>query len=298
MRLREGIDFLVKSTIGDPPADPPPWITNLAIVDLDQDGLLDVVICDATRNQIAWIRQSPLGTFNESTLSALVIAPAHVTPNDFDQDGDIDLLIAEMGQIPPSNAKIGDLYLKWARRDDAERRLREALELDSLEPVAALGVARLESLTQNWHGVLDVMTPLLARYPRLSKAHQFVAAAYGALGDEALLAHHQEEGEYGSAVESELMNALNELAVAAILEGNPSRGPALLASKCARCHNHERIYDHDRDRAWWARTVRRMQRDETADWTAQNIRNITRLAVSPSGKRLAFVADAVLSFSR
>ncbi len=33
---------------------------------------------------------------------------------------------------------------------------------------------------------------------------------------------------------------------------------------------------------------------EIADWTAQNIRNITRLAVSPSGKRLAFVADASL----
>ena len=31
----ERIDFLDKSTIGDPPADPPPWITNLAIVDLD-----------------------------------------------------------------------------------------------------------------------------------------------------------------------------------------------------------------------------------------------------------------------
>ncbi len=114
--------------------------------------------------------------------------------------------------------------------------------------------------------MLDVMTPLLARYPRLSKAHQFVAAAHGALGDKALSAHHQEEGEYGSAVESELMNALNELAVAAILDGDPSRAPDLLTSKCARCHNHERIYDHDQDRAWWARTVRRMQREAGWQW--------------------------------
>ncbi len=163
-------------------------------------------------------------------------------------------------------AELGDLYLKWARRDDADRRLRKALELDSLQPVAALGAARLETLVQNWQGVLDIMTPLLARYPRLSKAHQFVAAAYGALGDEALSAHHQEQGEYGSAVESELMNALNELADAAILDGDPSRGPDLLASKCARCHNHERIYDHDRDRTWWARTVRRMQREAGWQW--------------------------------
>ena len=163
-------------------------------------------------------------------------------------------------------AEIGDLYLMWSRCDDAELRLRKALELDSLQPVAALGAARLETIAQNWQAVLDVMTPLLMRYPRLSKAHQFMAAAYGALGDKALSAHHQEEGEYGSAVESELMNALNELAVPAILDGDPSRGPDLVTSKCARCHNHERIYDHDRDRAWWARTVRRMQREAGWQW--------------------------------
>ena len=62
------------------------------------------------------------------------------------------------------------------------------------------------------------------------------------------------------------MNALNELAVAAILDGDPSRAPDLLTSKCARCHNHERIYDHDQDRAWWARTVRRMQREAGWQW--------------------------------
>ena len=33
---------------------------------------------------------------------------------------------------------------------------------------------------------------------------------------------------------------------------------------------------------------------EAADWSASSIRNITRLAVSPSGKHLAFVADAAL----
>lgn len=115
----ERIDFLDKSAIGHPPADPPPWITNLAVVDLDQDGLLDVVLCDATRNQVTWIRQAPLGTFTESILSALVIGPAHVTPSDVDQDGDIDLLIAEMGQIHPSNAKIGTVSLLEQRESGA-----------------------------------------------------------------------------------------------------------------------------------------------------------------------------------
>ena len=133
----ERIDFLDKSAIGHPPADPPPWITNLAVVDLDQDGLLDVVLCDATRNQVAWIRQAPLGTFTESVLSALVIGPAHVTPSDVDQDGDIDLLIAEMGQIHPSNAKIGTVSLLEQREAGAfgtcQQRDTRKLHLVSLD---------------------------------------------------------------------------------------------------------------------------------------------------------------------
>ena len=60
-RVGERIDFLERSTIGDPPPETPPWIANLAIVDLDGDGLLDVVACDVTKNEIAWIRQGAGG---------------------------------------------------------------------------------------------------------------------------------------------------------------------------------------------------------------------------------------------
>ncbi len=114
----ERIDFLEKTTIGDPPPATPPWIANLTFVDLDEDGLLDVVLCDVTKNQVAWIRQSPAGTFTETALSSLVLAPAHVTPSDIDLDGDIDLLIAEMGQIRPSNEKIGTVTLLENRGDE------------------------------------------------------------------------------------------------------------------------------------------------------------------------------------
>jgi hypothetical protein len=117
-RVGERIDFLEKITIGDPPAETPPWIANLAIVDLDQDGLLDVVLCDVTKNEIAWIRQAPASTFTEIALSTLVVAPAHVTPGDVDLDGDLDLLIAEMGQILPSNEKIGTVTLLENQGDE------------------------------------------------------------------------------------------------------------------------------------------------------------------------------------
>lgn len=163
-------------------------------------------------------------------------------------------------------AQLGDLYLMWSRREEARDHLDRALELDPVQPVAALGVARLLSLEQDWGLVVATMKPLLERHPRLSKAHQFMAAAYGALGEGELQAAHIEAGEYGSAVASDLMNELNELAVPAILEGDPAPGPELLQAKCARCHTHERIYDHDEDRRWWARTVRRMQREAGWQW--------------------------------
>ena len=163
-------------------------------------------------------------------------------------------------------AELGALYLMWARGEDARVNLDKALTLDPLQPVAALGKARLLTLSQNWDGVIVLMTSLLERHPRLSKAHQYAAAAHGALGNAESQAFHQEEGEYGSAVESELMNLLNELAVAAILDGDSAPGPELLQTKCARCHNHERIYDHDRDHLWWAGTVRRMQREAGWQW--------------------------------
>ncbi|MFQ5793104.1 MAG: FG-GAP-like repeat-containing protein, partial [Acidobacteriota bacterium] len=101
------IRFLEKRAIGDPVGDTPPWITHLDIVDLDGDGLKDVVLCDAKRNQLAWIQQKPAGTYRERAIGTPVLAPAHVTPSDVDGDGDLDLLVAKMGTILPNNDKIG-----------------------------------------------------------------------------------------------------------------------------------------------------------------------------------------------
>jgi hypothetical protein len=103
------IDFLKKIPVGDPIGETKPWITNLAIFDLDQDGLKDVVVCDAKLNQVCWIKQGPAETYTETRIGSQVRAPAHVTPCDIDGDGDLDLLIASMGMIFPNNDKIGSV---------------------------------------------------------------------------------------------------------------------------------------------------------------------------------------------
>jgi FG-GAP-like repeat len=88
-----------------------PLIAHVAPVDLDRDGLLDVIACDLLKNRVVWIRQAPAGTFTESDLGEVIAAPAHAEPVDLDKDGDLDILVASLGVLFPSNAKIGSVVV-------------------------------------------------------------------------------------------------------------------------------------------------------------------------------------------
>lgn len=88
-----------------------PWIAHVRAVDLDGDGLLDVVACDALRNQVTWLRQSAPGKFEETALAADIPAPVHAEAVDLDADGDLDVLVASMGYIFPNNDLIGTVLI-------------------------------------------------------------------------------------------------------------------------------------------------------------------------------------------
>ena len=51
-------------------------------------------------NRIGWIRQFPAGVYTEKWISPVLPAPAHVSAVDIDKDGDLDVLVACMGQLP------------------------------------------------------------------------------------------------------------------------------------------------------------------------------------------------------
>jgi hypothetical protein len=102
--IREGM--FTTRTIGKP-LEGQPMITDLAILDLDRDGLLDVVVCDGRANTVSWIRQIKAGEFVEKDLFRDIPGPAHVEGIDIDGDDDTDLLIASMGIVIPNNDRIG-----------------------------------------------------------------------------------------------------------------------------------------------------------------------------------------------
>ncbi len=80
-----------------------PLITNVQIVDFNGDGVAEVLACDARRNAVLQFQPAADGRWTESILIPDVAAPAHVTPVDMDGDGDLDLLVAALGNIMPDD---------------------------------------------------------------------------------------------------------------------------------------------------------------------------------------------------
>jgi hypothetical protein len=104
--------FLAPQSIGAPIAGRErPQIAHVAIADLDRDSLPDVIACDVLQNHVVWIRQSPRGTFSETPIGGNVAAPAHAQVVDLDRDGDLDVLVASLGVLFPSNARIGSVVV-------------------------------------------------------------------------------------------------------------------------------------------------------------------------------------------
>ncbi len=104
----EKIDFLGPQPIGFPPrGHEKPTIAHVAIYDLDQDGLKDVLVCDVLHRRVTWIRQDPANVYTETQIGDEVAGPAHVEAYDMDFDGDLDVLVSSMGVILPNNDRIG-----------------------------------------------------------------------------------------------------------------------------------------------------------------------------------------------
>ena len=135
------VDFLVRRAIGGP-LEGNPRIAHVAAVDLDKDGLLDVLACDCLNDRIVWVRQHERGEFTEIPLGDTVRAPAHVTPSDLDKDGDLDLLVASMGMLFPNNDKIGSVVVL---ENDGTMRFRNRVLVENIARVTDVSAGDLDN---------------------------------------------------------------------------------------------------------------------------------------------------------
>lgn len=129
---RSGLSF-ERSTIGPEPVGHP-RITNVQITRLNAKSENGVLVCDAGRNAVFFYSQVSPGTgaWHEQLLVADVLAPAHATVVDIDQDGDLDLLVAVLGNIEPDDGAIGRLILL----ENTGNGYQESVILDDVRRVA------------------------------------------------------------------------------------------------------------------------------------------------------------------
>ncbi len=128
-----------------------PIVTNVEIVDLDQDGLPDVLYCEGQQNTVRWIRQYPRGVFSEQIIGRDIPGPAHVWAADVNGTGRLDVLVASMGQITPNNDRIGAVVVL---ENLDNRHFKKHLLLDH---VARVTDVRAANLTGHPDHLLDLV---------------------------------------------------------------------------------------------------------------------------------------------
>jgi hypothetical protein len=129
-------------SIGDPIGGPErPQIANVQLADLDRDGALDVLVCDAVRGSVSWIRRLPSGTYVEERLGEPIPAPANAQVADTDNDGDLDIVVASLGVLLPNNQRIGAVVIL---ENDGKGRFTNRTVASGMARVAYVGPGDLD----------------------------------------------------------------------------------------------------------------------------------------------------------
>jgi hypothetical protein len=86
-----------------------PFVTNLNSVKLNGGDPLEFLACDGEAKKLILLSKSRKG-WSEAPLADIDI-PVHTQVVDIDADGDSDILVADLGLLPPSPALVGKLFL-------------------------------------------------------------------------------------------------------------------------------------------------------------------------------------------
>jgi hypothetical protein len=116
--------------------DVPEQITNVQIYDLDKDGLPDVIACDARLGRVIWYRQAKPGVWDEPRIlneDRELAAPCHATFVDLNNDGKMDVVVAVLGKVWPTEEHVG--AVAWLE-NVGNNKFKTHILLDDLRRVA------------------------------------------------------------------------------------------------------------------------------------------------------------------
>jgi len=88
-----------------------PLTTQVQVVDLDGDGRVEVLACDALGHRLLRFDRGGDGSWSADTVAENLHVPAHSEVVDIDGDGDLDVVVAILGDILPSDADVGRVEL-------------------------------------------------------------------------------------------------------------------------------------------------------------------------------------------
>lgn len=125
-----------------------PGVTQVQFAPLFQKNKLDLLVCHTNPGRI-WAVKLYEDPPTWHLLSDTVLAPCHVEAVDFDGDGHMDLLVAELGNFYPTNDRTGQVV--WLRGDGRGKFTPQVL-LDGVGRVADVQIADF-----NGDGKLDLV---------------------------------------------------------------------------------------------------------------------------------------------
>jgi len=133
--LAEGKLRFQQGPVGRPATSVRPVITHLEVFDPGGGGSPEILVCDEGQGTVSRLARGKQG-FTETVL-AEVPAPSRALSLDYDLDGDLDLAVASLGAVRPSDGPVGSVWLFRNRGDgsyEPNRLLEDCARVSDLRP--------------------------------------------------------------------------------------------------------------------------------------------------------------------